>query len=171
MGSILFLYSLEATAIQNPTLESFAFFDSPQKKDPINFNLELTADFSPNLIKNGETTTLTILGRVGERLHIYSVFPQGEFTPKPTKVLLETRWLSKIHATTESEPTNIYDQAFDLSLKIHKNDFWISNKYILSNVAYSGKKVVDGYLIYQICDNRICSLPTKSYFKATIDIQ
>jgi len=169
--SIFFLLSIEANAIQNPTLPSIELLTNPPKNDQSDISLELIADFSPNLIKKGETTTLTILGRVGKRYHIYSVFPQGEFAPKPTEVFLENQWLSKINSTTESETTNIHDQAFDLSLKIHQNDFWISNEYVLSNVTHPGKNVIDGYLTYQICDNRICSLPTKRYFKATIEIQ
>jgi len=118
----------------------------------------------------GQNITLSVIGRVAPGMHLYSVFPQGRFGPIQTKVEVERPGLIEREEITESKPKKILDQAFDLSLEVHENDFWIKKGYQVPPDMKKGDYQLEGYLSYQICDNKICSLPQKKKFGGILHV-
>lgn len=127
-------------------------------------------EISPMTFSVGDTITLRVIGRVDEKHHLYSVKQQGEFAPSPTRIMLKTRLLKADSPLTESPTKLIIDKAFDMPLQVHKHDFWISQQFRASPELKPGPFRIDGYLLYQICNHRICSIPLKSNFSEVVSI-
>jgi len=127
-------------------------FNAPQ--------LELIADAK----RQGEQVILTITGRTAQSFHLYSVVPQGEFGPKPTRLILKPSDLHRFGELSESKPKLMFDQALGESYLIHQGDFWVSQTFDKK----ASTEVIQGYLFYQLCDNLICLTPIKQPFEARI---
>ncbi len=151
--------------------KGFERFGQNQETDSdVDRYLSIIAELSPNSVAVGEEITLTILGRTEPDYHIYSVFSQGDFSPEPTRIVIESEFLEASSKVSESSPLLIIDKSFDQSLHVHKNDFWLKQKFILKSNPLNREFHVRGYLLYQICDNRICSLPRKKAFRTILNI-
>ena len=162
-----------------------ASYGEPTKKDLLPFphqqpfgdsadtssevQLELYAELSPRKPTIGEIVTLTLFGRVNPGKHIYSIHKQGEFSPEPTKIVFQTPGVRTIGRLEESAPKIIQDLAFDLNLAVHIDDFQLKQDISLMNNVPETFNEISGYLLYQICDNRICSLPLQKKFSIPIN--
>lgn len=135
--------------------------------DPV---IQIMAELDPVRISPGGRLTLRLIGRVNPGNHLYSIKSQGEFAPKPTRLIVTSDFLTPVSETTESEPILIIDNAFEMPLQVHNNDFWISRQYRVSSRLKPGSYPIRGYLLYQICSHRICSLPLKSRFNEPVKI-
>lgn len=132
--------------------------------------LEVFAEFKPATAKPGSVITLKVLGRISPGFHIYSVNSQGEFSPDPTKLILHSDEIFQAGTLKESKPIKIIDKAFNLELEVHKNDFWFEQDFHLSEVSKPGARSWRGYVLYQICDNRICSFPLERDFQVQLNV-
>ena len=56
------------------------------------------------------------------------------------------------------------------TLQVHQDEFWVSRAYRLSPDAKPGLYEIRGFLLYQVCDQRICSIPLKSWFNEQITV-
>ena len=137
----------------------------------LNKSLSIFAEFSPNPSSYNSHVILTIYGRIVEGFHLYSIFSQGDFAPEPTRLMLESRILSRSGSLQESKPRTIIDDAFNLPLKVHKDEFWLKQKYLVVKDVKQGFHKIGGYIQYQVCNNRICSLPLKVYFQEKLQIK
>lgn len=133
--------------------------------------LSLFAESKPDTIEAGQTLTIRIWGRINSGFHIYSVKTQGEFAPIPTQFILESNDLNAVTDFSESKTETIYDAAFDQELQVHTNDFWLEQDYRVSDKLAPGIHRIEGVLFFQICDNRICSLPLEKEFSTQFDVQ
>ncbi|MBU2512873.1 protein-disulfide reductase DsbD N-terminal domain-containing protein [bacterium] len=136
------------------------------KKQSLNHNVQILAELNPNTVKNSRI--LKLLGRIDEGYYIYSVFPQGEFSPEPTQVFLDTPLLIPEGEINESETIRVDDEAFEQSLNVHQHDFWIEQKYRVLDSSKLTNLNIKGSLLYQICNKRICSLPLTKTFNISI---
>ena len=93
--------------------------------------------------------------------HVYSVALEEGLGPVGTKVFIEPGLEVSPEDMTETPPKPIMDQAFGLTLQAHEGNF-----EIIVRLAQPAPKGLKGYLLYQICDNRICSLPQTAPFQA-----
>ena len=153
-------FDTQADNTRNSTL----FTEINKVQDPLTLYAELIAES----VSAGNYLKLKIWGRLLKGHHIYSITPQGEFTPDPTKLLILKKGFLPISDLIESEPAVIEDRAFDLALKVHKNDFWLEQSFeVVEGVDHRLRKV-KGVLLYQVCDNLICSLPLEKEFSAAI---
>lgn len=132
--------------------------------------IQIFAEISPKKKSAGGKISVTVHGRIDASRHIYSVFSQGEFAPEPTKVLISSPLLKPVGAVKESKPVKIKDQAFGINLFVHKNEFWIQQEYRVLDSVKKGSYQLEGVLTYQICDNRICSLPKREPFPFLLTI-
>jgi hypothetical protein len=130
----------------------------------------LLVHWDPPTIADGNETELVIYGRVAPQQHIYSIRPQGEFGPEPTAVVIEGTLLEPVSEPMESEPIRLYDGAFDTPLWVHRDRFEIRRRYRLSGPIPPGEYRVYGTLQYQICSDRMCSLPLKTPFSTDITV-
>jgi len=123
-------------------------------------SLELIADAK----RQGEQIVLTVTGRTAPKFHLYSVHPQGEFGPKPTRLILEQPEFQAVGTLKESQPKLMLDQALGDNYLIHQGEFWVAQVY--KSKPFTG--AIRGYLFYQLCDNLICLTPVKQPFEAKI---
>ncbi|MBT7890983.1 MAG: hypothetical protein HN580_18340 [Deltaproteobacteria bacterium] len=135
-----------------------------------NRNVSIIARISTTTVFRGDQLTLRIIGRIDPGHHLYSIRQQGGFAPDPTKIVITDPFLNAVSEMDESATLLIHDDAFGTPLQVHQDDFWISLRYHVSGKANPGVYQLRGYLIYQICNNRICSLPLKNHFHEKITI-
>lgn len=133
--------------------------------------LSLYAEFIPETVSVGQELSLKLLGRLNQGYYIYSVDTQGEFAPVPTSFILSSDLFIARSQIMESGTITVYDEAFDQELSIHRNDFRLERRFQLADHAEPGSYQVEGVLFYQVCDNRICSLPLEKEFSARINIK
>ncbi|PCI29892.1 MAG: hypothetical protein COB67_02995 [SAR324 cluster bacterium] len=126
--------------------------------------VELFAQLDAVRVQPGEQLKLQLQGRVSAFQHIYSVIPQKGFSPEATQLSVTLPWLQPQGKLQESEPISIVDQAFDSKLLVHQNDFWIHQTFKVAKNAPKGLHQFEGILKYQVCDNKICSLPLSKKF-------
>ncbi len=150
--------------------DDISFPKSRNKNSPFDVSVPVVAEISPELVTAGGVLTIRVFGRIRQNQHLYSVSKQGEFSPDPTKIVVNNRYLSTVSGVKESPTILIIDKAFDLALQVHKREFWISQRYQINPTAKPGVRQISGYLLYQICSHRICSLPLKSFFETSISI-
>lgn len=162
---IIFSNGVLAQKIDLDTLEL-----SP-RIEPAIHNVSIIAEINPVAVFQGGWLTVKIFGRIDRGYHLYSVRQQGDFSPNPTKIIIIDPLLTATSGVDESATLLIHDEAFDEPLRVHKNDFWISQRYQLDEQTKPGIYHLTGYLIYQICDNRICSLPLKIHFRDKITVK
>ncbi|MGK0289198.1 MAG: hypothetical protein ACI86H_000629 [bacterium] len=125
--------------------------------------VELFAKLTPSKVKVGQVVQLSLLGRVIQGSHIYSVHSQGKNKPSSTKIRVVSTWFQKKGKTTESKTKIILDEAYQKKVNAHQGDFQIHQKYILKQGVLGAQKL-QGKFTFQICNQRICSLPiTKSF--------
>ncbi len=133
-------------------------------------SLEAFVEFMPDHVKVNSLVTLKLWGRVAESFHIYSISSQGEYSPEPTQLIIEASPLVSHKPLSESETVWVEDEAFDERLKVHKNDFWLERVYKVKENQKPGVYSIKGRLIYQICNQKICSLPISKSFSAPLEI-
>lgn len=168
MKLLVFLYIILPSTILAVSLDSF--IKEGGNEVNLTHSLRVIAEFSPTHVARNLVTTLTIYGQIRNGFHIYSILPQGEFSPEPTQLILDSEQLKPISSTEESPVKSIIDETFNLPLKVHKNEFWLKQKYRVSNDIQKGTYQFKGYVKYQVCNNKICSLPLKANFQEKLDI-
>ncbi len=144
----------------------FSLLFEPGKKQSLNNNIKILAELSPGTSEN--TIVLKLWGRIDNGYYIYSVFPQGDFSPEPTQVFLDTPLLVPDKEISESKTISVEDQAFEQKLNVHQYDFWIEQQYRIAESSKLSNQNIVGSLLYQICNKRICSLPLTKSFKISI---
>ncbi len=128
-------------------------------------NLQLYAEW----INLGENKGIAKLhGRVSNGFHIYSVEHQGKFSPEPTTFYLDDKRVIPSDELKESTTSEVNDEAFGMRLRVHKGDFWISRQFTVMESLIGTRKPVHGMFIYQICSEKICSLPIRKEFELLI---
>lgn len=133
-------------------------------------SLESFVEFIPGYVKVDGLVTLKLWGRVAEGFHIYSISPQGEYSPEPTQLIIEASPLTVHKPLSESKTVWVEDEAFGERLKVHKNDFWLERVYKVKESQKPGVYSIEGSLLFQICDQKICSLPISKRFSASLEI-
>lgn len=132
--------------------------------------IELFAEFIPGHASQNSLITLKLWGRVKAGYHIYSISPQGEYSPEPTQLVVEAGPLLIHKSLSESETIWVQDEAFEERLRVHKNDFWLAQIYRVKKDQKPGMYSINGTMIYQICDQKICSFPISKPFTASLEI-
>jgi len=150
------------------TLESIV--EGGKSRSNLMQSLKIIAELSPDLVYRNSRFRLTIYGRIDDGSHIYSIDHQGDFAPEPTRLVIESKSIVKCSNTQESAVKNIFDEAFNIPLKVHKDEFRLNQNCVVNRNAQNGIHEIRGYLQYQICDNRICSLPLKIKFQESLQI-
>ncbi|MBT4527536.1 MAG: hypothetical protein HOC24_13385 [Deltaproteobacteria bacterium] len=112
--------------------------------------------------KNKNEFEIIVYGRLKPGQYIYSTYTSGKDSPIPSRLYLIQPKAEKIEVVSESETISIFDEMFHKELKVHKNDFLISQKFKLVNPKTM--HIVKGIFKYQVCTSKICSLPLQSPF-------
>jgi hypothetical protein len=132
--------------------------------------LEIMAEWHPPMLSDQTEADLILYGRVQSGRHIYSIRSQGEYGPEPTRLFIEGLSLEPVSELMESDPSIKYDGAFEVPLRVHQNDFQIRRRFRLGNPIQPGLYPVNGYLRFQICSDKLCSLPLIKPFTSEITV-
>ncbi len=100
--------------------------------------------------------------RIPPGAHLYSIYVDPELGPQPTRLFLSPGVEVPKEDLTESKAKKILDQAFGIELLAHEREMRLRASF-----SKNLQGPVTGYLLYQICDQFICSLPQKSAFTTT----
>ncbi|NQU65974.1 MAG: hypothetical protein HQ517_17070 [SAR324 cluster bacterium] len=163
----LISFSLDKALAQKTDIDRFQFSQGIESNIQ---TVSVIGKVIPSSIKLGGLFTLQVIGRIDQNHHIYSIRQQGEFAPSPTKIVITSPFVTAVSKMEESATVLIIDEAIESPLQVHQNDFWISRQYRLNNTVKPGMFQLTGYLFYQICNNKICSLPLKRHFSETLNI-
>ncbi|MBU3917864.1 hypothetical protein KKA14_20245, partial [bacterium] len=108
------------------------------QENDLNNHLQIFAEINPSPAAARSIITFSIFGRIDPLYHIYSIHKQGEFSPEPTRLILQTNLLNKIASLSESPTISVMDEAYNQSLNVHKNDFWLKCGFSISEKLTSG---------------------------------
>lgn len=141
---------------QKSNAQSDWFQDSEFLLQPLSIVAELKH------LKNKYEFEIIVYGRLKWGQYIYSTFTSGKDSPIPSRIFLIQPKAEKIEGIGESETITVYDEMFHKEVSVHQNDFLISQKFKL--LDFETLQSVKGLFKYQICTNKICSLPLQSSF-------
>jgi len=144
--------------------QDFSF--APQKAIP---SLRLYAEFETYKVQPGSFNQLILHGIIPQGWHVYSVKKQ-EYGPHPTELNTWSQWHKALCCVAESTPQQIYDDALEMNLEIHKKKFTLYQKFKIADEAPEGDQDLHGSLRYQICDNNICAPLQEQSFVAPLQI-
>ncbi len=161
----LFLFTLLPVTSESFSFNDFKEFQSSKTKRPA---LKISAATIPEIIKPGERFTLHIQVLMESGSHIYSL--EENFTEEQLATRIEIENLKSHPVTdwTESPPKLSLDPVLEKTVKIHESIAEFKRDYKSVYSLPSIDKEISGKLIYRICDNRTCSLPLNSKFKAKL---
>ncbi len=170
----LSLFILFAFSVNGQETKTLPLFD--QNSDWFSGNdapaaIKLLPEAVPLSLRAGQNLTITVYGRTRKDEYIYSILPQGEYSPKPTFLKIHDVDFTPIKPPEQSTTKIVYDEAFERKLAVHRNDFWIRQTYRISRNAKKGRINIPGDLTYQICSKKICSFPIKSNFLVQIRME
>lgn len=124
----------------------------------------------PATARPGEHVRLIITARVTDGWYTYSVVPQGGFAPPPTKLTLKDPTFEVLGPLYETNPTVKRDKVFDLNLAFHTGAARFYQNLRVPEDAAEGMRYVDGELRYQVCNNKICTPPTREPINAGLTV-
>ena len=132
--------------------------------------IEVIAKATPKTIGGQNGLEVSVYGRLKESQYIYSGESQGDPAPIPTSIELDHPLFAKKGTVMESRTVQIRDTHFDRVLKVHRQEFQMRQKFTMKRLPLGENLVVGGYLLYQQCTGRLCSLPTKSHFEIVVAV-
>lgn len=134
--------------------------------------IQIFAEASPSKVSAQDSFDIKVQGRVDSEMHIYSNTFQGEYAPEPTHIALASSDFQIEKKKSESKPLTLFDETFETKLKTHKNEFWMKQSFRFKadkkKTWKTGPKVLSGYLEFQVCNNRICSVPLQKEFTVEV---
>ena len=125
----------------------------------------------PATARPGEHVRLIVTARIIEGWYTYSAVPQGEFAPPPTKLTITNAAFEPLGPLYEINPTVKKDKVFGLDLAYHTGAVRFYKNLRLPEGAASGRAYLEGNLRYQVCNNKICTPPTKEPINAGIVVE
>ena len=126
----------------------------------------------PATARPGEHVRLIITAKIAEGWYIYSVVPQGgEFAPPPTTLKLKPGELIPEGPVYETNPTVKRDTVFGMELAFHPGAMRIYQNFRVPEDAGAGRLYIEGSLRYQVCNNKLCTPPTKEPINAGLKVE
>lgn len=113
----------------------------------------------PEKIHKGEFSRLEITAKIKKKWHIYSVLPQGEDSPPPTTLNIETNELTINGPVYESRPIFDFDKAIGIKLSYHERSARFYQNFDPIQKPLYGQFQIKTSVKYQACDDRICLPP------------
>ena len=169
-GWILLLLILAGTALLNWSTPGFAQL-AWQHSNPETSPLKIYAEFDKFRVNPGAAVTLIIRGFLEPSWHVYSIHRYSEDAPTPTTVSYPDLQHEIISPLQESPPSIVDDQALDLRLAVHKEEFVLQQQFKISPIADAGSFVFEGTLHFQLCDNNICTPRQHLLFSTPLTIE
>ena len=133
-----------------------SYLPTPSFSLPEEVKITAFLKLSPPLIE------LVAQVQVPKGSHIYSVNSQNGILPTSLEAHKDSG-LTPSSKTVESEPERIFDEALQKNIIAHKGVFELRRNFQMPQKPLTGRQRF--FLNYQICDQRVCSLPRESHFE------
>jgi hypothetical protein len=147
-------------------LFSDGFPNDLRKKHEI--GVQAVAD--PQTVRPGETFTLRLELGINPGWHIYSMRLVGEDAELATQITMMPEPFAPQTPWEESAPAAQMDSALEKIVQVHQNRAEFFRSYRVAEKHTAGKSAMQGKIIYQACDNKICSLPKEIAFNAVVQV-
>ncbi len=118
------------------------------------------AHLDPVNTREGENLRLVVKARIKPGWHIYSVIPQGEDAPPPTKIDYRILPFEFDGPLYETKPVKRFDSAIGLTLAYHEQQAVFYQNFWVPDVDL-GPWDLEIIIVYQACDARICLPPVE----------
>ncbi|HEX7926118.1 MAG TPA: protein-disulfide reductase DsbD N-terminal domain-containing protein, partial [bacterium] len=125
----------------------------------------------PISARPGENVRMLVTVKIAKGWHIYSLMPQGEFGPPPTKLTLEPGALKIVAPPYETNPEEQRDVVFDMNLAFHPDAARFYQNLQVPQDAAAATVPVRGELRYQVCNDRLCTPPRKEPLAAALTVE
>lgn len=132
------------------------FFVQAQMLDPVSY----TVTDAPELVKSGETFTITVQADIDGEWHLYSINNDPDAGPYPTQFSSANDHLSIAGDVEESEAVIELDPNFNTELGWHSKEATFTIPLVFDENSPSSS-MIDVEVLYQVCDDKSC-LPPKT---------
>ena len=125
----------------------------------------------PSTARPGEHVRLVITARIAEGWYTYSVVPQGDMAPPPTKVTLDEFGLQPLGPIYETNPIQKTDKVFNLPLAFHMPAARFYQNFQVPEDTPSGNLPMEGKIRFQVCNNELCTPPQTQKLRAAMTVE
>lgn len=129
------------------------------------------ATLAPRAARPGEHVRLLITAAMAPGWYVYSVVPQGELAPPPTRITTDPAGLEPEGPVYETNPTQKVDKVFGLPLAFHPRAARFYQNLRVPDDAPAGRRTVSTTVRYQTCNDRICLPPRNETLQAALTIE
>ncbi len=151
-GLLLLLQLASGASVMAQGLLGFGALEEPEPP-------QVYAEVAQYEVAAGGQTVLQVYVTPAVGWHLYSVVPQGNWAPEPTRLPLLTPWLQPVGALQETPPETLADAAYQADLLAHTQPFELKQALQLRADAPPGEQTAFAQLVYQACNQKICLPP------------
>ena len=176
LSLLLFIPSLSQA--QSPATPSFEDPKLPeelsllafQNADKVFPGLRIFAEFDRYKVAWGTEVTLLIRVFIPKGWHVYSVRKQDKDGPLPTRVEASSKIHRRLGELRETPPLQQWDDALEMHVNVHREQFLLEQNYLIVEDVPESIQDLNGFLIFQSCDNRVCVPVRQQAFSAPLEI-
>ena len=118
----------------------------------------------------GDRFKLYMSVQIKEGWHIYSLQPMDENELLATQIMIDDNIFEGQKHWQESPTRLIYDDAQQKLVKVHFTTAEFRNSFRVPENTRSGNYSIKGKLLYQACDNNLCTLPKSLLFASQVHV-
>jgi len=125
----------------------------------------------PTTARPGENVRLIITANIARGWYTYSVVPQGDMAPPPTKMTLDDTPLEVLGPVYETNPKVEDDKVFGIPLAYHPTTArFYQNLRVPEGVSLQ-EATISGKLKYQVCNSTFCTPPRNEPVTAVLTVE
>lgn len=125
----------------------------------------------PESARPGENLRVIISGKIAEGWYTYSLLPQGEFAPPPTRLKMIAGDLQVMGPWYETNPVIKKDKVFNIPLAFHPKAVRFYQNLRVPQDQAPGDIEISRLLQYQVCNNSFCTPPQKELLTARLSVE
>jgi hypothetical protein len=143
-------------------------FSSPSISSGPGIRLNMIMDRDPAY--PGDRFKLYMSVQIKEGWHIYSLQPMDENKLLATQIMIDENIFEGQKHWQESPTRLIQDDAQQKLVKAHITTAEFRNSFRVPENTRSGNYSIKGKLLYQACDNNLCTLPKSLLFASQVHV-
>ena len=143
-------------------------FSSPSVSSGPRIKLNMMMDRDPAY--PGDHFKLYMSVQIEEGWHIYSLQPMDENELLATQIMIDDNIFEGQKLWQESPTRLIHDDAQQKLVKAHVSTAEFYNSFRVPENTKSGNYSIKGKLLYQACDNNLCTLPENLPFDIQVRV-
>ena len=134
-------------------------------------SFKLNAIVDPEVIKPGDRFALYLNLELSVGWHIYSLYAKGDKEQSlATKITLKSDIFTPSGLWEEPIPVIEWDGALEKIVKTHTQAVEFRRWYKTIEPISSGFHEIKGSVVIRACNNKICNLPRKIFYKTQIKV-